>query len=186
MTFFFGKNPLPADLHLFMNNTTEIKQTVDEIWAILDTIPDPEVPAISIVELGVIRKVKIENNTVTVNITPTYSGCPATERFKQDIKEFLNLAGIENIELIMQYPPAWTTNWLTDEAKEKLRIYGIAPPIDGTEDKGFLFQSGPKVVPCVKCNSDDTEVTSQFGSTACKALYKCNECLEPFEYFKCI
>ena len=167
-----------------MNNT--IKHTEKEIWEILDTIPDPEVPAISIVELGVIRKVTIENSTVTVNITPTYSGCPATERFKADIREFLTKAGIENIELIMQYSPAWTTNWLTDEAKEKLRVYGIAPPIDGTEDKGFLFESGPKVVPCVKCNSKNTEVTSQFGSTACKSLYKCKDCLEPFEYFKCI
>ena len=143
-------------------------------------------PAISIVELGVIRKVTIKHDKVTVNITPTYSGCPATERFKADIREFLTNAGIENIELIMQYSPAWTTSWLTNEAKEKLRIYGIAPPIDGTEDKGFLFESGPKVVPCVKCNSNNTEVTSQFGSTACKALYKCLNCLEPFEYFKCI
>ena len=163
-----------------------IKHTEKEIWDILDIIPDPEVPAISIVELGVIRKVTIKHDKVTVNITPTYSGCPATERFKADIREFLTNAGIENIELIMQYSPAWTTSWLTNEAKEKLRIYGIAPPIDGTEDKGFLFESGPKVVPCVKCNSNNTEVTSQFGSTACKALYKCLNCLEPFEYFKCI
>lgn len=166
-------------------NTT-IKHTEKEIWDILDTIPDPEVPAISIVELGVIRKINIRNDKVTVNITPTYSGCPATERFKADIREFLTKAGIKNIELIMQYSPAWTTSWLTDEAKEKLRNYGIAPPIDGTEDKGFLFESGPKVVACVKCNSNNTEVTSQFGSTACKALYKCLDCLEPFEYFKCI
>jgi ring-1,2-phenylacetyl-CoA epoxidase subunit PaaD len=169
-----------------MDNTSEITLTVDEIWAILDTIPDPEVPAISIVELGVIRKVRIGNGIVTVNITPTYSGCPATERFKQDIRDFLKIKGINNVQLIMQYSPAWTTNWLTDEAKEKLKEYGIAPPINGTEDKGFLFQSGPKVVPCVKCNSNNTEVTSQFGSTACKALYKCKDCLEPFEYFKCI
>jgi ring-1,2-phenylacetyl-CoA epoxidase subunit PaaD len=138
------------------------------------------------VELGVIRKVTIKHDKVTVNITPTYSGCPATERFKADIREFLTKAGIENIELIMQYSPAWTTSWLTNEAKEKLRIYGIAPPVNGTEDKGFLFESGPKVVSCVKCNSNKTEITSQFGSTACKALYKCLDCLEPFEYFKCI
>lgn len=169
-----------------MKATSHINLTVDEIWAILDTIPDPEVPAITIVELGVVRKVTIENDEVTVNITPTYSGCPATERFKQDIKDFLKINGIEKVNLVMQYSPAWTTNWLSDEAKEKLREYGIAPPIDGTEDKGFLFQSGPKVVPCVKCNSENTELSSQFGSTACKALYKCNDCLEPFEYFKCI
>lgn len=169
-----------------MKATSHINLTVDEIWAILDTIPDPEVPAITIVELGVVRKVTIEHDEVTVNITPTYSGCPATERFKQDIKDFLKINGIEKVNLVMQYSPAWTTNWLSDEAKEKLREYGIAPPIDGTEDKGFLFQSGPKVVPCVKCNSENTELSSQFGSTACKALYKCNDCLEPFEYFKCI
>lgn len=169
-----------------MTTSSEIKLTVDEIWAILDTIPDPEVPAITIVELGVVRMVSIDKDEVTVNITPTYSGCPATERFKQDIKDFLKINGIDKVNLVMQYSPAWTTNWLSDEAKEKLRIYGIAPPIDGTEDKGFLFQSGPKVVPCVKCNSENTELSSQFGSTACKALYKCKDCLEPFEYFKCI
>lgn len=169
-----------------MKNTSSITLTEDEIWAILNSIPDPEVPAISIVELGVIRKVLIEQNSVTVNITPTYSGCPATERFKQDIKDFLKINGIDNVNLVMQYSPAWTTNWISEEAKEKLRVYGIAPPIDGTEDKGFLFQSGPKVVPCVNCNSENTELTSQFGSTACKALYKCKDCLEPFEYFKCI
>ena len=133
-----------------------------------------------------VRKVIIDKDEVTVNITPTYSGCPATERFKQDIKDFLKINGIEKVNLVMQYSPAWTTNWLSDEAKEKLRIYGIAPPINGTEDKGFLFQSGPKVVPCVKCDSHNTELSSQFGSTACKALYKCKDCLEPFEYFKCI
>lgn len=167
-----------------MNKT--ITHTEKEIWEILDTIPDPEVPAISIVELGVIRNVSINNNEVSINITPTYSGCPATERFKSDIREYLTKAGLEHINLIMQYSPAWTTNWMSDIAKEKLKEYGIAPPIDGTEDKGFLFQSGPKVVPCVKCNSENTELTSQFGSTACKALYKCKDCLEPFEYFKCI
>jgi ring-1,2-phenylacetyl-CoA epoxidase subunit PaaD len=169
-----------------MKESSQIKLSKDEIWAILDTIPDPEVPAISIVELGVVRKVTIEEGTVSIYITPTYSGCPATERFKQDIRDFLKINGILEVNIIMQYSPAWTTNWLTDEAKEKLREYGIAPPIDGTEDKGFLFQSGPKVVPCVKCNSENTELSSQFGSTACKALYKCNDCLEPFEYFKCI
>lgn len=160
--------------------------SVDEIWSFLNEIPDPEIPVISIVELGVVRGITLTENGVNIVITPTYSGCPATDRFIADIKEQLSNKGIPHIDIKLQYSPAWTTNWLTDEAKLKLKNYGIAPPIDGTEDKGVLFSAGPKVVPCPKCGSKNTTLKSQFGSTACKAFYSCNDCLEPFDYFKCI
>jgi len=157
-----------------------------EIFEFLNTIQDPEIPAISIVELGVVRDVEITEEKCIVSYTPTYSGCPATGRFKQDILELLTEKGIKNIELKLQNFPAWTTDWMNEETREKLRVYGIAPPIKGTEDKGILFANGPKVVPCVKCKSKNTELKSQFGSTACKSLYQCKDCLEPFDYFKCI
>lgn len=160
--------------------------SVDEIWNFLNEIPDPEIPVISIVELGVVRGITLTENGVRIVITPTYSGCPATDRFIADIKEQLSNKGISVIDIKLQYSPAWTTNWLTDEAKLKLKNYGIAPPVDGTEDKGVLFSAGPKVVPCPKCGSKNTTLKSQFGSTACKAFYTCNDCLEPFDYFKCI
>lgn len=160
--------------------------SVDEIWSFLNEIPDPEIPVITIVELGVVRDVTITELGVNIVITPTYSGCPATERFIADIKEQLTAKGIKNITITLQYSPAWTTNWLTDAAKLKLKEYGIAPPVDGTEDKGVLFSTGTKVVPCPRCNSTNTELKSQFGSTACKAFYTCKDCLEPFDYFKCI
>ena len=106
--------------------------------------------------------------------------------FEDDIISTLKQHGIENIEIKMVYSPAWTTDWMTKEAKEKLKEYGIAPPVDGSADKGVLFANGPKVVICPRCNSKNTTLKSQFGSTACKALYVCNDCLEPFDYFKCI
>lgn len=156
-----------------------------EVWKLLNEIPDPEIPVISIVELGVIRKVELSDN-IKITITPTYSGCPATDRFIQDIKQKFKTHNLVTPQIVFQYSPAWTTNWLTEDAKKKLLDYGIAPPVDGSEDKGFLFESGPKIVNCPKCHSDNTELVSQFGSTACKAFYKCSDCLEPFDYFKCI
>jgi ring-1,2-phenylacetyl-CoA epoxidase subunit PaaD len=165
---------------------TEKKYTIENVWGFLNEIPDPEIPVITIVELGVVRGINIIDSGFEIIITPTYSGCPATERFIDDIKETLTEKGITNIKIELQYSPAWTTNWLTKEAKIKLKEYGIAPPIDGTEDKGTLFSNGPKVVPCPQCNSKNTTLKSQFGSTACKAFYTCDDCLEPFDYFKCI
>lgn len=162
------------------------KITTDWIWKLLSVIPDPEVPAITITELGVVRDVKIIDGNVTVVITPTYTGCPAMKLFEDEIRKTLKEHGIEKVAIEMVYAPAWTTDWISDEAKERLRIYGIAPPINGTADKGALFQAGPKVVPCPRCKSANTELRSQFGSTACKALYFCKDCVEPFEYFKCI
>ncbi len=157
-----------------------------DIWNFISTIPDPEIPVITIEELGVLRDVEIEPNKVIITVTPTYTGCPAMKMFEDDIISTLKKHNINNVEIKMVYSPAWTTDWMTNEAKEKLRAYGIAPPIDGTADKGVLFANGPKTVICPKCKSKNTSLKSQFGSTACKALYTCDDCLEPFDYFKCI
>ncbi len=167
-----------------MANTT--KYSKEEIWEFLSEIPDPEIPAISIAELGVLREVKIENSKVIVTITPTYSGCPAMKTFEDDIKSKLIENAISDFNILTIHSPAWTTDWITEEAREKLRKFGIAPPIKGTADKGILFSSDSKSVPCPLCKSENTSLKSQFGSTACKALYTCNSCLEPFDYFKCI
>jgi len=156
-----------------------------EILSFLEEIPDPEIPVISIVELGVIRKIKSSDKGVEIEITPTYSGCPAMKQMEDDVKSTLKAKGIENIEIKMVYSPSWTTDWLSIQAKEKLRKYGIAPPNETTTDKSFLTGKS-KQVKCPRCHSLNTEMVSQFGSTACKALYKCKDCLEPFDYFKCI
>jgi ring-1,2-phenylacetyl-CoA epoxidase subunit PaaD len=145
---------------------------INKIWELLNTVPDPEIPVISVVELGVIGDVTFSNNNYIISITPTYSGCPAVKTFQDDIKTCLKENDISNFELKIVYSPAWTTDWMTDATKEKLRKYGIAPPSD--------------TVICPQCNSEKTTLISDFGATACKALYKCSDCLEPFEFFKCI
>lgn len=163
-----------------------LKYSKEEIWDFLSEIPDPEIPVISIAELGVLRKVEIEGSKVIVTITPTYSGCPAMKTFEDDINSKLLAHHISDFKVITIHSPAWTTDWITAEAREKLRKFGIAPPMEGTEDKGILFSSDSKSVACPLCKSENTALKSQFGSTACKALYQCNNCLEPFDYFKCI
>ena len=154
------------------------------IWGYLNEVPDPEIPVINIVELGIARDVEIQNNKVVISITPTYSGCPAIKAIEQDIVSVLKDKGISEVEIKTVYSPAWTTDWLTDIAKEKLRVYGIAPPEKATSDKSSLTLN-PKRVPCPLCGSSNTSLISQFSSTACKALYRCNDCKEPFDYFKC-
>ncbi len=163
-----------------------INYTKEQIWEFLSNIPDPEIPVISIEELGVLREIEILNNKVVVTITPTYTGCPAMKMFEDEIKKALYAKGINHAEIKTVYSPAWTTDWMSEKAKEKLQKYGIAPPVNGTQDKGVLFKSGPKMVECPKCYSKNTTLKNQFGSTACKALYQCKDCLEPFDYFKCI
>lgn len=160
--------------------------TTDAVMAVLAQIPDPEVPVITITELGIVRGVELAGNEVKIKITPTYTGCPAMKQIESDIRSVLKLSGVENITIETVYSPAWTTDWISDEAKEKLREYGIAPPEKNSPNKGLLAMGGPKVVACPRCKSIHTEMISQFGSTACKALYKCLDCLEPFDYFKCI
>jgi ring-1,2-phenylacetyl-CoA epoxidase subunit PaaD len=159
--------------------------TKSEIFSLLSQIPDPEIPVINIQELGVLRNVEVKGDEVIVDITPTYSGCPAMKMIEDDIVAKLKEAGIAKVKVNMVYSPAWTTDWLTNEAKEKLRKYGIAPPEHSTIDKSSITGK-PKNLACPRCGSKHVEMVSQFGSTACKALYKCKDCLEPFDYFKCI
>lgn len=158
--------------------------TEEDVWGFLEDVKDPEVPVLTVVDLGVVREVNhIENNQWQIIITPTYSGCPAMRVIEEDIVKRLKEEDIDaQVKLVLS--PAWTTDWLSEEGKRKLEEYGIAPPQDEV-DKSVLF--GEKtVVPCPKCKSKNTKMISQFGSTACKAHYQCNECMEPFDYFKCL
>ncbi len=156
----------------------------NEIWKLLEEVPDPEIPVISIVDLGVVRTVQILDSKVLIEITSTYSGCPATEVFIEDIKAKLKENGVEDVDVKLKFSPAWTTDWLSEKGRVKLKEYGIAPP-ENEPDKSLLFAK-PFVVPCPKCNSKKTKMISQFGSTACKSLYQCDSCQEPFDYFKCL
>jgi ring-1,2-phenylacetyl-CoA epoxidase subunit PaaD len=158
---------------------------IQGIWHLLSEVYDPEIPALNVVEMGIVRDVCIEDGTVHVTITPTYSGCPAMRTIEEDIEEVLKESFISSFRIITVLSPAWTTDWMTDEAREKLTKEGIAPPQKGSADKALLM-GRIREVKCPRCGSLDTEMLSQFGSTACKSLYKCNECLEPFDYFKCI
>lgn len=157
----------------------------EEIFKLLSEIPDPEIPVINIIELGILRDVKWFDDLCTVIITPTYSGCPAMKVIEDDIKIKLKEIGIEKVKVEMVYSPAWTTDWINDEAKEKLRAYGIAPPDHSSVDKNVLLGKS-RGLKCPLCGSKNTEMISQFGSTACKALYRCKDCREPFDYFKCL
>lgn len=160
-------------------------QSKEQILSFLSEIPDPEIPVITIKDLGVLRDVIVTGNSVEVIITPTYSGCPAMKQIEDDVLSMLKKNGIENAKVKMVYRPAWTTDWISDEAKEKLRKYGIAPPEKTTSDKGALMGK-QKVLECPRCRSKNTIMISQFGSTACKALFQCSDCKEAFDYFKCI
>jgi ring-1,2-phenylacetyl-CoA epoxidase subunit PaaD len=150
--------------------------SVAQVWQWLAEIPDPEVPAISIVDLGIVRDIKFRDDHCTVTITPTYSGCPAMDVIAHDIRQSLAEHGIAHVQLQTRLSPAWTTDWMSDAAKERLRGYGIAPP-------ERLISIDP-VIKCPLCGSTYTKMLSQFGSTSCKALYRCQDCLEPFDYFK--
>ena len=166
--------------------TVEVKNIEDQIWSLLSGIPDPEIPVISITELGVVRNVEVNKNGIIISITPTYSGCPAMKVFEDDIISTLTREGYQNIKIKTIYSPAWTSDWLGEEAKQKLKKYGIAPPGKTSEDKNMMFEENTKIVPCPYCDSSNTKLTSQFSSTACKALHFCNQCQQPFEHFKCI
>lgn len=157
----------------------------DEIGALLDNVCDPEIPILTIADLGVLRDIRVEDDVVVVVITPTYSGCPAMRTIEQDIIETLQSHGYSNVHVETQISPAWTTDWLSDAGREKLVKVGIAPPAASSHDKRHLVGRAP-VVSCPQCGSTKTQRISEFGSTACKALYRCEACLEPFDYFKCI
>ena len=164
--------------------------TPEAVWAALETVPDPEVPVISVVELGVVRDVAVgDAGRVTVTITPTYSGCPAMREIERDVAAALAARGWAGAHVRTTYTPAWTTDWMTDAAREKLRAYGIAPPRAGgghAETLVPLLRRGAVAapVPCPFCGSHDTALRSTFGSTACKALHYCQACRQPFEEFK--
>jgi ring-1,2-phenylacetyl-CoA epoxidase subunit PaaD len=155
-----------------------------ELFSILKSVPDPEIPVLSIIDLGVVRSAHLQGKDVFVEITPTYSGCPAMDVIGDDIKTELKKYGyIPKVKLILS--PAWTTDWMTDEGKQALKDYGIAPPMDATSDKEALL-GNKRVIPCPQCESKNTRLVSQFGSTACKAMFKCEDCEETFDYFKCL
>lgn len=159
--------------------------TEQELWDILDQVMDPEIPVLSLVDLGVVRKAAITNGIPEITITPTYSGCPAMKVMEDDIEAVLNGAGFNSFNIKTVLSPAWTTDRITEKGKKALQEYGIAPPEQRTSDKSVLL-GHPKQVTCPRCRSTDTEMLSQFGSTPCKALYRCEDCKEPFDYFKCI
>jgi len=156
--------------------------TQQHIWQVLQTVHDPEIPVLSIVDMGIVRAVEMNSTEVTITITPTYSGCPAMDMISMQIRMALLEAGYKNIVLKQILSPAWTTDWITQKGKDQLKAYGIAPPVGKSADAVFLTEL---TIECPQCNSTNTVLVSQFGSTACKALYKCNDCKEPFDYFKC-
>ncbi len=167
---------------------TAITHNKDKIWSWLEEVTDPEIPVLNIVEMGIARKVEIVDDKVTIRITPTYSGCPAMSAIEQEVRLKLAEKGLENFEVKKDFSETWTTDWMTEEAKRKLKDYGIAPPGKTADaDEDFLTSlKNSKVVPCPYCDSLETELQSEFGSTACKAQYYCRDCEEPFEHFKCI
>lgn len=153
-----------------------------DVFNLIAGIPDPEIPVITIKDLGILRDVKLADDTYIVTITPTYTACPAMGMIEDQIKEILSGHGIQKVKVELTYTPAWTTDWLSQEAKTKLKNYGIAPPNHSSCTKLF---SSSEVVICPQCNSKHTTLISRFGSTACKALYKCEDCKETFDLFKC-
>ena len=162
-----------------------------EVWRALAAIPDPEIPVVSIVDLGIVRSVALEGESVVVHVTPTYSGCPATDWILAAIRDELAAIGVRGARVEIQLAPAWTTDWIAADARQRMREFGIAPPgsaIAGAapvDVRGISpLRRADVVVPCPRCGSARTRLTAQFGSTACKALYRCDDCLEPFDYFK--
>lgn len=165
---------------------TDRRAEVDRIWSILETVVDPEIPVLSVVDLGVAREVRVDDDgRVEVVITPTYTGCPAMTAIELGIVAALEAAGYREPRVTTVLAPAWTTDWLSEAGRRKLEASGIAPPAKAGAGKRALFAAGDEVR-CPRCRSTDTERVSEFGSTACKALYRCRACLEPFDHFKCI
>lgn len=155
-----------------------------KLAVILESVSDPEIPVLSIMEMGVVRTAEMKNNIAEITITPTYSGCPAMDVIGDDIKKAFRDKGIEaKVDLVLS--PAWTTDWITPKGRKALEKYGIAAPLEEEADKEALL-GNKKLVKCPQCGSLHTRMVSQFGSTACKAFFQCEDCLEPFDYFKCL
>jgi len=172
-------------------SASERSADVRHAWALLEQLTDPEIPVVSLRELGILRDVRAGDTGLEVVITPTYSGCPAMGQIEDDVKALLQAHGLQG-RVVTPWAPAWPTDWMTDAAKDKLRAYGIAPPHACASEKTgsasvvqFASRSAKlEVVNCPQCGSPNTTETSHFGSTACKALYRCLACMEPFDYFK--
>lgn len=163
-----------------MSNNLEL----ENIKVLLREVTDPEIPVLSIMDMGVVRDIEQDGKALLVKITPTYSGCPAMDTIATDIKLKMDAAGFDTtVKLVLS--PAWTTDWITENGRRELEKYGIAAPLDETSDKHALID-GKRIVKCTNCGSTNTKMVSQFGSTACKALFQCEDCLEPFDYFKCL
>ncbi len=158
---------------------------MEQLWEILDQVNDPEIPVLSLWDLGILQNIERQGDAVVVTITTTYSGCPAMDVIGDDIRQALQQAGYANVTVKQRYSPAWTTDWISADGRRKLHAYGIAPPAEASSSKNALL-GGKPIVPCPLCGSTRTERVSEFGSTACKALYRCQDCREPFDYFKCI
>lgn len=158
--------------------------TTTQVYDWLQQVTDPEVPVLTILDLGIVRDVRLADDEVTVVITPTYSGCPAMDVIGMNIRMALLSRSFKKVHIEQQLSPAWTTDWMTEDGKRKLKEYGIAPPVRKTSDNPLaLFEDDN--IPCPRCNSEHTELVSRFGPTSCKSLYKCLDCKEPFEHFKC-
>lgn len=163
-----------------------IRHVADECWSVLAQVSDPEIPVLSVLDLGMIRGVELnDQNEIVVRLTPTYSGCPATDVLTADITQAFAAKGLTPVKVVVDLSEVWTTDWMSEVGKEKLQQYGIAPP------QGNAHSCGTHValtdgIQCPRCHSQHTKLLSEFSSTACKALYRCQDCLEPFDYFKCI
>jgi ring-1,2-phenylacetyl-CoA epoxidase subunit PaaD len=165
----------------------DVDERVKLAWNALSAVEDPEIPAVNIVELGLIRFVKTQaDGILEVGLSPTYVGCPATEVIRGSVTNALKAADIGGFEVTQVLSPAWTSDWITPEGRRKLHAYGIVPPERTVSNMRDVLRADRSAVACPRCNSLDTETLSQFGSTPCKALHRCRACLEPFEYFKCI
>jgi ring-1,2-phenylacetyl-CoA epoxidase subunit PaaD len=156
------------------------KTDTARLFELLSSVVDPEIPVLTLQDLGVLRDISVENGKIIVTITPTYAGCPAMDAMRADIRATLAEAGYEQVTVQQSLSPAWTTDWMSENGREKLRTYGIAPPANTT------CGQATGTIECPQCRSSDVKLISEFGSTACKALYQCQDCLEPFDYFKCI
>lgn len=168
---------------------TALDVSVEQVWGWLGEVADPEIPVISVVDLGIVRAVRFEEEACVVTITPTYSGCPAMQVISESVSAALHAHGVGQVRIESRLSPAWTTDWMSDAGKAALKGYGIAPPVQQAIDisglhAGIRRRAAPSVS-CPHCGSPHTQLTSEFGSTPCKALYKCLDCREPFDYFKC-
>lgn len=168
-----------------MHAPTTSDHTLETVRAIVDTVCDPEIPVLTVADLGIVREIRLEDDgTVNIAITPTYSGCPAMNAIEVNLRAALQEGGFDNVRIRTVLSPAWTTEWMTDAGKQKLRAFGIAPPAEASHDKRALLGE-KRILQCPHCGSHNTEMIAAFASTSCKAMFRCLDCLEPFDYFKC-